>query len=191
MKKVVDINIAGSKFSIEDDAFLSLKSYLNRFEASIENKDEAKEIMEDVESRVAEIFLKDLKYTNQVVNIDMVNSLISCMGDFEPKNDSSESTSTNFEYQTINETRPMKKLYRSTEDIRIAGVCGGLAVYFDIDPTLVRIIFLAALFLAGSTLWVYLIIWLVTPKAITVVQKLEMRGIPVTAENIKKFGNEK
>lgn len=191
MKKVVDINIAGSRFSIEEDAFVALKSYLNRFEASIENKDEAKEIMEDVESRVAEIFWKEIKFPNQVVNLEMVNSLIGCMGEFETKTDSSESTSTNYEYQPNNETRPMKKLYRSTEDTRIAGVCGGLAVFFDIDATLIRILFLAALFLAGSTFWVYLVIWLVAPKAITVVQKLEMRGIPVTAENIKNFGNEK
>lgn len=192
MKKVVDINIAGSRFSIEEDAFISLKSYLSRFEASIENKDEAKEIMEDVESRVAEIFLKEIKVPNQVVNIDMVDTLINRMGDFDTEGKESTSTSSsNYEYQTNNEPRLMKKLYRSSEDSRIAGVCGGLAVYFDIDPTLVRILFLAALLLAGSTFWVYIVIWLIAPKATTVVQKLEMRGIPVTAENIKNFGNEK
>lgn len=192
MKKVVDINIAGSRFSIEEDAFSALKSYLKRFEASIENKEEAKEIMEDVELRVAELFQKEIKVPNQVVNIEMVNSLINCMGDFDTTTEGSTSaSSSNYEYQTNNETRLMKKLYRSSEDNRIAGVCGGLSVYLDVDPTLIRILFLAALIFAGSTFWVYLVIWFITPKAETIVQKLEMRGIPVTAENIKNFGNEK
>lgn len=58
-----------------------------------------------------------------------------------------------------------KKLTRSVSDRKIAGVCGGLAQYFDCDSTLVRIIFLIALICASFGLWAYLIIWIVAPEA--------------------------
>ncbi|HRJ91297.1 MAG TPA: PspC domain-containing protein [Candidatus Saccharibacteria bacterium] len=58
----------------------------------------------------------------------------------------------------------MKKLYRSTTDKKIAGVCGGIAEYFDIDPTIVRIIFVALLLPGGLPgLLPYLILWVVVP----------------------------
>ena len=53
---------------------------------------------------------------------------------------------------------------RSTTDRRIAGVCGGLAKYLDIDPTVVRIIFLVLLFMVGGGLLIYLIIWICAPE---------------------------
>lgn len=58
-----------------------------------------------------------------------------------------------------------KKLYRSRNDCKIAGVCGGLAEYFGMDPTWVRLIFIFFFFLGGCTLLIYLIMWLVVPLA--------------------------
>jgi phage shock protein PspC (stress-responsive transcriptional regulator) len=57
-----------------------------------------------------------------------------------------------------------KRLYRSTSDRKIAGVCGGIAEYFDIDSTWVRIIFLILLFLGLFGLLLYLIFWICAPK---------------------------
>ncbi|MCQ2285693.1 MAG: PspC domain-containing protein [Bacteroidales bacterium] len=57
-----------------------------------------------------------------------------------------------------------KKLTRSTTDYKIAGVCGGLATYFDVDVTIIRIIFLCALIFGSVGLWLYLIIWILAPK---------------------------
>ncbi|MDR2980576.1 MAG: PspC domain-containing protein [Bacteroidales bacterium] len=57
-----------------------------------------------------------------------------------------------------------KKLYRSLNDKKIAGVCGGLGEYFNIDPTLIRVIFLALFLGAGIGLLLYLILWLVVPN---------------------------
>lgn len=57
-----------------------------------------------------------------------------------------------------------RKLYRSQTDSVIAGVCGGLAEYFDIDPVLVRVIFVLLLLFGGGGLLVYVILWIVTPK---------------------------
>ncbi len=58
-----------------------------------------------------------------------------------------------------------KTLYRSRKQRIIAGVCGGLAEYFNVDPTWVRIIFIVLLLAFGSTLIVYLIMWLIVPDA--------------------------
>ena len=58
----------------------------------------------------------------------------------------------------------MKKLYRNTTDGKIAGVCLGIGDYFEIDPVIIRLIFLCALFLGGAGLPVYLIAWFIVPK---------------------------
>lgn len=57
-----------------------------------------------------------------------------------------------------------KKLYRSSGERRIAGVCGGIAQYFNIDPVVVRIIFLLALICGSLGLWAYLIVWIIAPE---------------------------
>lgn len=63
----------------------------------------------------------------------------------------------------INET--YKRLYRSRNDRMIAGVCGGIANYFDVDPTWIRLLFVLFFFLGGSALLVYIIMWIVVPNA--------------------------
>ncbi len=60
---------------------------------------------------------------------------------------------------------PYKRLYRSRKNRMIAGVCGGIAEYFNMDPTWVRLLFLLFFFLGGSALLVYLVMWLVVPLA--------------------------
>lgn len=57
-----------------------------------------------------------------------------------------------------------KKLTRSTSNRKIAGVCGGLAQYFNVDPTVVRILFLIALICGTVGFWVYLIVWICAPE---------------------------
>ena len=56
-----------------------------------------------------------------------------------------------------------KKLYRSRKEKMIAGVCGGLAKYFNTDPTWIRMIFILLLLMGGSALLVYLIMWVIVP----------------------------
>jgi phage shock protein C len=59
-----------------------------------------------------------------------------------------------------------RKLVRSTQDKKIAGICGGLGEYFNIDPTVMRILFIAGFFLTGSLIfWLYLVLWIVIPEA--------------------------
>jgi len=57
-----------------------------------------------------------------------------------------------------------KRLYRSEDDRMIAGVCAGLAEYVDIDPTIVRLLFVLGLFAGGATFWAYLVMMMVVPE---------------------------
>lgn len=82
---------------------------------------------------------------------------------------------------------PVKKLYLDVESRKIGGVCSGLAAYFDIDVTIIRIVFLALLICGSFGFWLYLIIWIVAPKAVTPAQKCELRGLAPTAENMARF----
>lgn len=184
MKKVIDVNIGGINFTIEDDAYIKLKAYLSSFEASLPRED-VREIMEDVEIRVAELFQKEINYPNQIIGMKAVDNIITCMGEIEVNSNVKEN-------ETIeNKMKAEKKLYRNPDDKRIAGVCSGLGAYFNIDPTLVRILFVVLLLGYGSALIAYIILWIVMPEAVTVVQKLEMRGAPVTAENIRDYNTYK
>ncbi len=56
-----------------------------------------------------------------------------------------------------------KRLYRSREEKMIGGVCGGIAEYFDVDPTLVRAVWVAITLLAGFGIVLYLILWVLVP----------------------------
>lgn len=57
-----------------------------------------------------------------------------------------------------------KKLHRSREDRKIAGICGGLGEYFDIDPTIIRLLWLVLLFAAGSGILAYIVAWIIIPE---------------------------
>jgi len=60
---------------------------------------------------------------------------------------------------------PRRRLLRSSTDRRIAGVCGGLADYFDLDATLIRVIWVLLLLCGGTGLLAYIILWIVVPLA--------------------------
>lgn len=63
-----------------------------------------------------------------------------------------------------------KRLYRSTKDRMIAGVCGGLAEYFDIDPIIIRVLFVVVTLGAGVGILGYIILWIVVPEAVIVIK---------------------
>ena len=76
-----------------------------------------------------------------------------------------------------------RRLFRDTGSGKVAGVAAGLAAYFNIDVTLVRVILLAGLFAGGFTFLLYIILWIVLPEAKTVSDKLRMRGDDITLES--------
>ncbi|MDD4106855.1 MAG: PspC domain-containing protein [Candidatus Shapirobacteria bacterium] len=74
-----------------------------------------------------------------------------------------------------------KKIYRKTEDCVVAGVCSGLADYFEIDETLVRVIFVLLAIGGGSGILIYFVLWLVIPKKGEENKKVDWQ------ENVKEF----
>lgn len=65
---------------------------------------------------------------------------------------------------TYEHNKPYKKLYRSRNDRKIAGVCGGLAEYFNIDPVWIRLLFIIFFLAGGAAFLVYMIMWILVPN---------------------------
>ena len=181
MKKVLTANIGGFCFVIEEDAYARLEHYLNSFRASISDKRDIAEIMEDIEARIAEIFHENLKTSNQVVDMKLVDKVISLLGYPEGSPCREERTTAG------TSSKAPKRLFRDPDHSMIGGVCSGLGAYFNVDLTLVRAIFLIGLIFGGFSFLTYIIIWIITPQACTIAEKLQMRGEPINAENISNF----
>ncbi|MBN2519858.1 MAG: PspC domain-containing protein [Bacteroidales bacterium] len=192
MNETYTININGRSFFIDIDAYQRLNDYLNRLKLWFKNKESGDEIISDIERRLVELFMQKINPETGVINIEIVEDAISTMGqpeDFEEieednttyNNNQKKSSQT---YQTIPES---KKLYRDIDNRIFGGVCSGLAAYFNIDTTIVRIIYLIlTIFTAFAGIPVYVILWVLLPPAITTAQKLEMKGESINISNIEK-----
>lgn len=185
MKKIVDLSIGRMSFSLEDDAYDKLERYLQSFENSIKDENERVEVMQDVETRIAEIFLKEQNFKDEVITVRVVNIVIDILGEVEDADDEYVETNTSETY-TLGE----KKIYRDPNNKMLGGLCSGLSVYLKIDPTIVRLIFALLAVCYGSSIIVYIVCWIVIPEALTISQQLELRGYATTAENIRKFKSE-
>ena len=196
MKKTVTINLGGVVFNIDDDACERLSSYLADIEKHFP-EDERAEIIRDIEVRMAELLTFKLQNRN-VVEINDVEEVIEVIGrpeqfDDEPAEEgattgtASAGSTPGAANQPKKPQRP-RKLYRNSYDRIIGGVASGLAAYFDIDPTVVRILFVVlALMSLGWGILIYLILLIAMPEAKTKAQFLEMQGIEPTLENIDNF----
>lgn len=85
----------------------------------------------------------------------------------------------------LDEDKKVKKFYRDNDNKVLGGVCSGLAAYFGVDITVIRLLFVLGVFLFGTGFLAYIILWIVAPKAQTLTQKMEMKGEPVTLSNIE------
>jgi phage shock protein PspC (stress-responsive transcriptional regulator) len=182
MKKTFTINISGTVFHIEEDAYEVLQKYLINLKSHFGTSEEGKEILSDIEARIAEIFIEKSTGVQRVVSIEMVNTAIEIMG--TPEDFVEEETEE--VYQPTEESKRKRRLYRDPDHRVIGGVCGGLGAYFNMDPIIFRIIFAALLFLTGTGFLAYLILWIAVPKAKNTAQRLEMRGQEATVKNIEK-----
>jgi phage shock protein PspC (stress-responsive transcriptional regulator) len=182
MKKTFTINIGGTVFHIEDDAYEKLQDYILKLKQHFGTGDEGHEIIADIESRIAELFLEKTDGGKGVVVMDWVNEVIEIMGTPEAIIDEGEAESVS--------SKRKKRLYRDPEHRVIGGVCGGLGAYFNMDPVILRIIFAILLLINGIGLIAYLILWNAVPKAVNTSQRLEMRGREVTISNIEKSKKE-
>ncbi len=191
MKTVVNVGIGGRSFVMDSDAYARLDNYLTKFKQSAGMGVQTKEVMDDLEDRIAELFTESLSAYKDVVDIQLVNSVIAQLGmpDGEPFTDGTETGKG--DTQTVRPQSAPRKFYRDNGNKSIGGVCSGLALYLNLDVTLIRVIFVLCFFMGSASFWLYIFLWIVAPAAVTAAQKCEMHGLPVTAENLNRFSNEK
>jgi phage shock protein PspC (stress-responsive transcriptional regulator) len=190
MKKNINVNISGLLFNIDEDAFAALQNYLERLKHHFGDDESGREIINDIESRIAEMMQEKLSDYKSVITIEDVQEIIKQMG--EPGEIEEETEFEGSSKQTAPPPPPYqenfsgkRKLYRDPDDKIVGGVSSGLGHYFGIAPVWIRLAFVALTFFGMSVL-VYIILWIVIPEARTTAQKLEMRGEPVTIENIER-----
>lgn len=184
MTKTISINLGGLLFHIDDEAYRILQAYLEAVEKQFRHEPEKKDIMLDIESRIAELFDERIDRNKDLITVEVVNAIINIMGqphDFAEE-DEAEPEPKSKSYRKSSHT---KRMYRDTDNRMLGGVCAGLGAYFDTDPWIFRAIFIVFGFFFLAGIIIYLILWIAIPEAVTSAQKLEMRGQPITVENIK------
>ncbi|HXB31097.1 MAG TPA: PspC domain-containing protein [Puia sp.] len=183
MKKIININFHSRVIPIEETAYDILRKYVESLKKHFANEEGGDEIVNDIENRFAELFSDRLKKGAVCITDADVNEIITSMGrpeDFDQDeintgtnaNGGSKTSSAYAEEATDDEPR---RLYRSENDKMLGGVCGGLAVYLRIDPSVVRIIY-AVLILGsfGTALLLYFILWIALPPK-SMVTKIKKR----------------
>jgi phage shock protein PspC (stress-responsive transcriptional regulator) len=285
MKKTLSINISGILFHIEEDGYDTLKNYLESINTHFSGYSDSKEIISDIENRIAEIFLSYLKNNNQVITAENVARLIEKMGtiaDFsalEEKQEANEEEApaaddfykyvtppssaaggykklmrleskkilggvcagiahyfaidalwirliailllftgninfdlfdfnpfgwvqVNFGFgalaviayivlwvilpvsHTQEEDKEIKKLFRNPDDKVLGGVASGLSAYFGIKELYTRLAFVFLTFAGGSGVVIYLILWIITPVASSITERIKMKGGEITLDSI-------
>ncbi|WP_026954762.1 PspC domain-containing protein [Algoriphagus vanfongensis] len=289
MKKTISINISGILFHIEEDGYDTLRKYLDAINRHFSSYKDNQEIISDIENRIAEIFLSNLKNNKQVITAENVDKLIEKMGtiadfvsvektldetieDDKPKNSEDYykyvtppnsdkkgykklmrneprkilggvcaglanyfaidplwtrliailllfSGNLNFHFDVfdifpwdnfrfnlglgfftivayivmwiilpvsydIEEDKDIKKLYRNPDDKAVGGVASGLAAYFGIEVIWTRLAFVVLTLAGGSGVLIYLILWIITPVATSITERIRMKGGEITLDNI-------
>ena len=168
---------------IEEQAYEKLNKYLHALRNSLE-KDEADEVMYDIEIRIAEIFRENLD-KREVVNSDDVEKVIAQIGTPEAIEGQSEE---NAERENPQE-KTRKELFRDMKKGKIAGVCAGLAQYIGLDIALMRIAWIVLCICSvGFSVVAYIILWVAVPEAETASDFLKMQGKPINFDSLKEAG---
>lgn len=181
MKITVSINLGGYSFNIDEDAFAELKMYLRNLELHFAEEESSSEILSDIEARMSELFRTKLTNYKKVITIEDVRQAISVLGTPEDISDN-DGTTARDKFSSPGYHR----MYRDTDHRIIGGVCSGMGAYWNIEPWIVRIIFIVITMMGGLGVLVYIILYIVLPEAKTTAQKIEMKGEPVNIQNIKE-----
>ncbi|MBR5297964.1 MAG: PspC domain-containing protein [Parabacteroides sp.] len=188
MKKTLTVNLGGTVFHIDEDAYQLLDKYLTNLRLHFSKEEGSDEIMNDFELRISELFNERIRLGYEVITIEHVEEVIKRMGkpeelfendDFQEENETSNSSNKEIEDK--------KRLMRDPDNKLLGGVAGGIAAYMGWDTTAVRLAMILLLFIPyAPIIIIYIILWLIMPMAQTAADKLRMRGESVTLENIGK-----
>lgn len=202
MKKSFNVNLGGRIFQIDEDAYEQLSDYLVSVKTCFKNNEYGEEIASDIEARLGELFEARVSAGSaRIINLSLVNEMIARMGKPESMIDDEEvasgasdekreksqetTSSTAGADDYVRRVSMGKKLFRDGDNKVLGGVMSGLAAYFNMNVTMLRVIAVVLFFL--STFWtflLYLVMWAVVPLALTTTDKLRMQGVEPTPENI-------
>jgi phage shock protein PspC (stress-responsive transcriptional regulator) len=172
MDKTIKINLGGTLFQIDEEAYKILRRYLQDIDSRLRNTPGGAETVEDIELRIAEIFQSQGAAAG-VISKENVESMISIIGkpeDFETSSERGETKETSFR------STGRKKMYRNPDDQIISGVCGGIGAFLNIESVWVRLMFILFACFFGIGFFVYLALWIALPSANADAQKREMYG---------------
>ncbi|MEY4384488.1 MAG: hypothetical protein RI995_2030 [Bacteroidota bacterium] len=177
MKKTLTINLAGFVFHIEEDAYHILENYINSIHQYFKSFEGSKEIIEDIEARIAEKFftIRESQKT-EAISKEHVSDLIASLGtvaDFKEYELSEQSGQSEQSEQSEKSEKsgPAKKVFRrDLSRKKLGGVASGLANYWEVDPLWVRLIFVVGFFglipllhFSNVLFWAYVICWIAIP----------------------------
>lgn len=187
MNKIININLGGYPFTIDDNAYEELDKYLSTIRKHFSKSEGCDDIISDIESRMAELLNENLK-GRSIIGLSDIEHVISVMG--RPDEFGAETEEAFQESKSRNsaksEYRTGKRLFRDPDEKVIGGVCAGLAAYFGIEePVWIRLAFAIALF-TGFGCIVYIILWIAIPEAKTAGDKLSMKGEKIDVSSIAK-----
>ncbi len=206
MQRILQINIAGRVLPIEEDAYNMLKDYIISLERQFTG-DDGKEILEDLENRIAELFSIRLQGGAPAIDRADVQKVMDTLGAASDLGDAStasnatssssstygnnqqwsrqQGSNTNWQYGgNRGYQRGQQRLLRNPFDKVVGGVCSGLARYFDVDPVIVRLVWVVLLLVFGIGFLAYLIAWAVIPAARSMAE-LE-GGEPMTFHDVSR-----
>ena len=160
MKETINVNIAHQAFTMDKDAYVTLTSYLDDIGRRLPADDT--DTLPDIEARIADIFRERVPSPMMVITYATVLATMQQIGSAEMFGEANRPLN-NAEQSNVGQ-KSTRRFVRSIDDKSIAGVCGGIAEYFGIDSTLVRIIFVVGVIAGFSTGLLYFVLWLVTAK---------------------------
>lgn len=192
MKKTFTVNLNGTVFHIDEDAYQLLENYLSNLRIHFSREEGSDEIMSDFEARISELLNERIRLGFNVITIEHVEEVIQRMGKpeelfaGEEKNAGSEFSAATETTSGASDRKFRKRLMRDPDDKMLGGVASGLAAYFGIDTTLLRLVMILLLIVSMTVpvTIIYIVLWLVLPLARTATDRLMMRGEPVNLENI-------
>ena len=172
MKKVININFQGRILPIEEMAYENLKQYIESLRTYFEQEEGKDEIINDIECRVAELCEDRLKKGAVCISEEDIELIITSIGrpaDFEAQEGFEANTNANTganqaqsNTQNTGEPTYQKRLYRDEQNKVLGGVCAGIANYLNLDPILVRVLWLL---LFGISFVAYLLLWIAVPSS--------------------------
>src|SRR5580704_2295601 len=181
MNKVVTINLNGRAYQLEEGGFEALRAYLDDASTKLAEDPGKSEIVSDLEQAIAEKCDKVLSPHKTVVSNDEIQKIITEMGPVE--GDAKKESAGDEKHEQGSGPRAPKRFFLIREDAVFAGVCAGLAAYFDIDVTIMRVAFVAlTVFTGGVWILLYLALAILVPYADTAEARAQARGEPFNAE---------